>query len=585
MSLVAQRLRHVHAARAAGDKHALRSAVGALHLALRAEPVDDPLLAGSCLGEVQDDELRAELSEVAAQLAPRIARANALVVDGAGVGRVITVIVALVPGRTGVWTPMPVERDADVAAQLAAAVVLGPDAPRWSVRWQVDDPTVALHGTSIGLAMAVATAAALAQRQVDPGWAFTGGVDLDGAVAQVSGLPAKLRAASQAGLRAVVVPSGPARGPDGLEVVPAARVEAVLLRLGLRTDEAAPLQRRRAVALLGLLVAPALSFVGLVEPLDGLAYDLLGAAVVEPIASDHTAVLLLPEASDVRALREQYPAVIDRLVEVGASAVAFDLTFTAPAPADAAFADAVLRAERAGMPVVVAARMVDGRWDGPGSEALASAVRPAIVTTEHDLLTGRVRRLPVRDRGHEVGGWHLAVQALRAHLGSGEPQVVGGELVVGITRNPVEVERVWLPAVRRPLRLDWAAPEGWTTAHERVVFIGVGGGARDWFRSPSGALYGVELHATAMEALARQAALRRSSPAAQALGALGFGLATFTLRLRVPRRLRWVALVPGVVGALVAVAATAIGYLAGVAGLLLAVGLGSAAGSRWREQG
>jgi hypothetical protein len=584
MSLVAQRLQQVLAARVSGDRHALRTAVGALHAALLAEPVQDALLAASCLAEVQDEGLRTELAQVAAHVKPRQARASALVVDEEGRGKLVQVVVALVPGRTGVWTPMPVERDADVAAQLAAAVVLGPEAPRWSVRWQLDDPTVVLHGTSIGLAMAVATAAALRQREVPQGWAFTGGVDLDGAVASVSGLPAKLRAAREAGLARVAVPTSStvAGVPEGLEVVRVTRVEALLAQLGLVSAVVAPRSRQVPVAA-AVLLPPLLTFAGLLEPVDGLLYDAVAAVAVAPLAADHTAVLTLPAVSDLRELRLLYPAMIDAFVEVGATAIVFDLVFTAEDPADQAFAEAVGRALAASVPVVVGARMEEGAWDGPGSAALAAVVWRGIVTCEHDLLTGRVRRVPVRDRGHAgEPGWHLAVQALRAHLGASEPKVAGGEIAVGITRNAIEVERVWLPPVQAPPHLSWEDRDGWGVAKERVVFVGVGGGARDWFRTPSGALYGAELHATTTEVLARQGALRRWSLGAQAVGSLVLGLVTMGLRTRVPHRLGWVGAVPGAAAGVTGLVAMSAGYLPGVTALMVAVAVGIWAGARLR---
>jgi eukaryotic-like serine/threonine-protein kinase len=149
--------------------------------------------------------------------------ATALVVDETGQGHAVEVVVALSAGDGGVWAPPGVERDAQVAAQLAVAVALGAEARRWSVRWRVRGPIADLHGTSIGLAIAVATRAARLERPVPAGWAFTGGIDLDQRVATVAGLPAKVRAAAAAGCRRVALPATDRAGlkaPSGVRLVP-----------------------------------------------------------------------------------------------------------------------------------------------------------------------------------------------------------------------------------------------------------------------------------------------------------------------------------------------------------------------------
>lgn len=94
--------------------------------------------------------------------------------------------------------------------------------------------TVAVHlvkiaepkeGPSAGLAFAVGIVSALANRPVNPGFAFTGEVALHGEVGAVGGLAQKIAAAVRAGRTHVVVPAANAKDVAGLPADVAAKVQ------------------------------------------------------------------------------------------------------------------------------------------------------------------------------------------------------------------------------------------------------------------------------------------------------------------------------------------------------------------------
>jgi len=571
------------AAREGDDPHRLRAALGALHRALHDRLPRDPLVAASCLALIDDDELAALLTPIADRARPRVGRANALVVDGEGRGRVVEVLVELSPGGAGAWTPQAVERDAAVAAQLAVAVGLGAQASRWGVRWQLRGvDRFALRGTSIGLAVAVATRAARDELQLPEGWAFTGGVDLDGTVAPVAGLPAKVHAAAAAGLTHAAVPatSRPGlRAPKPLALVGAAHIDELLAILAPAPPRTRRSRWRRWAPLAALLLPVAAAWTEATDFAEGPLQTPLLRALSAPLPADNTAILTVPPQQDLRALRASWPAVLDRLVEAGATCITLDLFFSAETEDDPAFAAAVERAADQDVPVVVPGRWRDGALTPPGSPALAAATRPAIAEFKRDFLLGWVRFAPVflRDDDGE-DHWHLAVESLRGHLGAGPATMSGDTLAIGVTRNPTWHRKVYLPPVAPSPTLDWTGND-WSDAAGRVVLIGVGGATDDLFRTPSGRRYGVELHAATVEALARQAAPRIAEPEVAALAAALIGLLTAALTALLPRRLRAVVLIVPVAGLVILAALAAAGILVALLPVLLAVGVGGVVGS------
>lgn len=568
MTPLPELLRALSAARATGEPHRLRAARGRLHRALRDDLPTDPLLAASCAAAVADDDLRTRLEAIASALQPRTASALALVTDGQGQGQVVEVRVSLSPGGTGTWTAQDAERDALTAAQLAVAVALGPQAGLWGVRWQLKGAD-AVRGSSLGLAVAVATRAAQLGVAGPQDQAFTGAVDLGGQLAAVHGIPAKLRAAAAAGLAQVTVPAesrASLNPPEGLTVVGAASVEPVLEALfgAPETVRTRRIPRRAAWLVLPVLAA----WTGLLDPLDGWLQEPVSRWVLGPLTPQWTAVLPLPEAADTRALRADYPRVFQALADAGATAVVLDVTLGALTEHDAALTAGLTAAASAGTPVVLPVLWRDGGWQGPGDPALADAAHLGVIELDADRVFGRVRRAPARLRADDGSThWHAAVQALSLHLDA-EPRITDDVLHVGVTRNPLAGERLWLPPVAASPQLDWADPG--PGAADRIVLIGRTTGRADHFPTSSGTRYGVEIHAALVETLAAQAGLRRASAATDAaLTALVTALC-LALGLALPRRRRWaITVVP--LAALAALAlALGAGWLLAPAPLLLA---------------
>ncbi len=542
MASLPELLRAVNAAEVSGDPHRLRAARGRLHRRLRDTLPTDPLLAASCAAAVGDDELRAACDRIASAATPRSASALGLVVDHAGQGLVVEVVVALQPGGSGTWTPQNAERDALVAAQLAVAVALGSQAERFGVRWQVRGSRT-VRGTSLGLALAVAARAALRGQSGPEDQAFTGGVDLDGRVASVFGVPAKVRAAAEAGLSQVTVPAAELVGlrvPDGLAIDGASAAEPMLEALfGTETAEAA-LVGRFQWRWLAVFLPPVLAWTGATDVVDGPLQGAAARAALGELAPSISAVLPLPETVDTRSLRADYPRVVAALVEAGATALVFDVTMLAPTEHDDALAAAFAAARDAGTPVILPRLLRDGRWAQVASDALRESTVPGLIVLEQDLFFNRIRRAPVRLRADDGStAWHATVQALAAHLDA-EPELHGDLLQVGVTRNPVPLERLWLPPVAMGPTLDWRSPgDG---ARGRVVLIGSTRGPSDVFSSPMGRRYGVEIHAALVETLGAQAGLRRTRPVIDGGLALATTLMTGLMALALPRRRRWLSL-------------------------------------------
>jgi hypothetical protein len=557
MASLPELLRAASAAQASADPHRIRAARGRLHKTLRDTLPQDPLVAASCLAAVSDDELKDQLQPIADRVQARVGEALGLLTDSQGKGQVVEVLVELSPGGSGTWTAQNVERDALVAAQLAVAVALGADTERWGVRWQVRG-TRAIRGSSLGLALAVATRAAQRGHEGHADHAFTGGVDLDGRVASVFGVPAKLRAAAELGLTKVTVPATELAGlqtPEGVVVTGAEVVEPLLEALFGREetvrDPSTPLRW------LGLLVPLALAWTGATDPVDGLLQGPASRAALGVLEPHLTAVLPLPDTADTRGLRADYPRVFAELAAAGATAVVLDVTLGALTDHDAALATALASARAAGTPVIVPVVLRDGVFQGPGDPAVGAAALPGIIELEADALFGRVRRAPIQLRADDGSTrWHATVQAVASHLAS-EPELDGDVLRIGVTRNPVALDRLWLPPVAPSPMLDWATPG--SGAAGKVVLIGRATGRADLFPTPSGRRYGVEIHAAAAEALASQAGLRRSTAASDTGLAAVTGVMTALMGLALPRRRRWLCL---------GVPALALG------GVLLALGAG-----------
>jgi hypothetical protein len=553
-------------------------AAGALAVVEAGAPPRALLLPPFLSGGVGEDDAPEAAPDAPALGAPApFAGALALVVDDTGQGHAIRLRFDLRPGAGRVWAPEGVARDAQLAAQVAVAAALGPEARRWDLRWAVDDARVQLRGSSVGLAVAAGVLAARRGRPLPAGWALTGGVELDGTVSPVAGLPAKLRAAAAAGLRAVALPAAERPGlqpPPGLRLAPIADLDALSAALW-----PAPAWRARAPLAL-LFLAPLLAWVQAFAPLDAwLSHGLLMAAR-GPLPLDDVAVLAV-DVPDPKALRAEHPATLRALAAAGARAVVFDLALSTSSPHDEEIAAAVAELREDGVPVIFPARVMESGLHLPPAPLRAAGAAVGLVEAHRDTLLGVVWAAPARRFGPDGAPiWHAAAWAAAAAQRPADPPtptLLGDTLVVGALQVPTWAGLVRWPPLGGALVLPYGDVAAYPRLAGRVVLIGAWGGAEDLHRTPAGPRYGVELLAGHVETLLRQAALRTAPPEVDALAALGVGLLSRALRRALPAGRRgWALLVP--IGALLLAAALAIGgvvaalsplALAGVVGLWL----------------
>ena len=492
----------------------------------------------------------------------------ALIVDTVGQGHQVELSVVLDSGGEGIQHPPNVGRDAEVAAQLAFAVALGRDAESFGARWMVRGFTAEIQGTSLGLPLAVAIWSAANGRALPDGVAFTGGMDLDGRVAPVSGVPAKLRAATSAGSHSVYVPAdglGQLSPPRGLNVVPVRRFETVIERLFPSPTVRGGLdwKPRYLVFLIPLLMALT-SLTARVEP---LVHDPLLRAINGALPADNTAILAFPPQRDARALRPQHPAVIDALVDAGAKAIFFDVILLAETEHDTAIAAAIKRAFSSGVPVILPLMTENQEVLFPEADALRDAAWFGAVLAQTDTTFWHVRRAPMRVRSVEGGEyWHAAAQTVRGHLGVDDaPRIEAGHLIIGPNRNPVWADLSYLHPTDPSPVIAYGLDGDLSVVRGRSVLVGEMGGADDVHRTGSGAVYGVEIEATLIETLLQQKAPRLASPEINALWALIVGIFTTLLGLSLPRSRRKMAVAVPVVGCVV-------GGLLVMAGVLVAFG-------------
>jgi hypothetical protein len=501
----------------------------------------------------------------------------ALVVDDTGEGHPIRLVLDLRPGAGRVWAPEGVARDAQLAAQVAVAAALGPEARRWDLRWAVQDARVQLRGSSVGLAIAAGVLAARRGRPLPAGWALTGGVELDGAVSPVAGLPAKLRAAAAAGLQTVALPAAERPGlapPPGLRLAPIADLDGLSAALW----PAAAWRARAPLAL--LLLPPLLALTQAFAPLDAyLSHGLLSAAR-GPLPLDDVAVLAV-DVPDPKALRAQHPGTLRALAAAGARAVVFDLALSTTSPHDAEIAAAVRELRGSGVPVIVPARVMESGLHLPPAPLMAAGAHVGLVEAHGDTLLGVVWAAPARRFGPDGAPiWHAAAWAAAAAQRPADPPTPalrGDVLVIGALQSPTWAGLVRWPPLGEALVVTYGDEAAYPQLRGRLVLIGAWGGTEDLHRTPAGRRYGVELLAGHAQTLLRQAALRTAPPELDALVALVVGLLSRALRAALPApRQRWALLVP--ISALLLAAALAIGgllaalsplVLAGVVGLWL----------------
>jgi tRNA A-37 threonylcarbamoyl transferase component Bud32 len=536
--------------------------------AQEAEPADVHLPAreaepASVASEPPDDALTASVM--------------GLVVDQSGQGHAVEVRVRLDPAGSGVRHAPGVSRDAQVSAQLAVAAVLGDAARDWGVIWTVDGTPLTLKGTSLGLPLAVAVDCARHGRAVPAGWAFTGGVDLDGRVAPVSGVPAKLRAAQAAGFQRVVVPAdglGALERPDGVEIIPSRTLSGLSTRIFPQT-----VQRSRwwwQPRLLALLIPVVIAITAMSAGVEPLVHDPLLRAIHGRLPADNTVIIAFPPQADARQLRAQHPAVIERLVEMGVRAIFFDVTMTAGTVHDDAIATAIRAARERGVGVVLPVVLEGGEVMFPESASLREAAMFGAVLAHVDTMLWHVRRAPVRVRTVSDGDhWHAAVQTVRAHLSvKPAPRIEKGSLIIGPNRNPVWANVVHLHPAEPTRVMAYDAPDAWTGVAGRTAIIGEMGGSDDLHRTDADTLFGVEIEAALIETLLQQRAPRVAAPELDAIFALAVGLLCALVGFSLPRNRWWIAFLVPVAGTAIAVVLVVAGVLVALVPMLVSAGIG-----------
>jgi ribonuclease HIII len=152
------------------------------------------------LGDELAGELRGMLDALEREATTHQARVLVVTLDqdaGAALG-----INVLAGDRPGVVAADQV----DLAMDKQAATVLSAfEAERGGVRWSLEWP-LRYAGESVGLALRLAALVSFRGLRPDPLLAATGAVADDGHVRYVEGVPAKLRAAQEAGFRRVLLP-------------------------------------------------------------------------------------------------------------------------------------------------------------------------------------------------------------------------------------------------------------------------------------------------------------------------------------------------------------------------------------------
>ncbi len=514
------------------------------------------------------------------------AQQAALIVDASGRGHRVELGVHIDENGSGIQHPPNAGRDAQVAAQLSTAVALGTAADQYGVRWDLRGFTAELHGTSLGLPLALALWCAANDKVMPTGVALTGGLDLDGRVAPVSGIPAKLRAAVHAGIHTVYVPAdglGQLDIPSGLTVRPVRSFEGLIDRL-FRPSGTTPGRLRWEFGLLAIPLLMALT--GLTSRLEPLLHDPLLRGIHGPLPADNTAIVAFPPQRDARALRAQHAETIDALVDAGAKAIFFDVILLAETRHDETIGSAIQRAKDRGVPVILPLMTENQEVLYPESSALRDAAWFGAVVAQTDTTFWHVRRAPMRI--HSLDGeqfWHAAAQTARAHLGAEEPPTItGGDLVIGPNRNPVWADLAYLhPAESSPV-IAYDQPDDFEQVRGRSVLIGEMGGADDVHRTDSSTVYGVEIEAALVETLLQQRAPRLLSPEVNALAALFVGIATALLGVVAPGQRRFVAWIAPITGLFAGIVLVVAGILMAFMPMIVSAGIGLWIGQRTRTE-
>ncbi len=303
------------------------------------------------------------------------------------------------------------------------------------------------------------------------------------------------------------VPTVPQPAPEPPAQPVATQHQAEPVPAAAMASWVAPLRRQWRWSL--LLVPAFVAYSDLVWPVEArIQYPLL-EAIHGPLKVDDAVVVSFEGMRSPEVLRPQVPALLDDLVEAGATAVLFDVALLSETEHDDAIADAIARADAADVPVILPAFADDVVPRLPGSASLRKG-RLGLVEFQREMLGGTVVRAPMVR--HTLDGrtfWHATVHAVHAHVGAKrEPELQHNELVVGGTRNPSWAGLVWLHPVGDVPRVTWDQADTWgDQITGKVAVFGTFGGAADLHLTPSGPRYGTEIQAALIQTLVRQAGL------------------------------------------------------------------------------
>jgi CHASE2 domain-containing sensor protein len=272
-----------------------------------------------------------------------------------------------------------------------------------------------------------------------------------------------------------------------------------------------------AVGLLTSAVVLWLSLGGAAVRADNIIYDrFMRLAGGEP--DDRILVVAIDNRS-LEALgrwpwpRETHAALINRLDAAGASAVAYDVLFTEPAPGDETLAAALRAAGEVYLPMAVDPLAQGGRGNGmllpvPLLEQAATGLGHVNLTLDSD---GVLRRLPLHLRAETITAPHLMLPLLAR--GGTEPAAPGAGTANSVLLNwrgpPGSFRTVSFVDVVR----GEAPPQ---MLAGKLVLVGMtADGQGDRYAAPTGGglLYpGVEVQATLLDTLLSDRAVQPVSP-------------------------------------------------------------------------
>lgn len=137
-------------------------------------------------------------------------------VDDAGRGRLAEILVEASPGTGKAFIAFQQDTpllSPDTQESLKIAIELGKllatrDAGKLDLKYTMNAPSAIVGGKSAGAAVALATVALLRGIPLRNDALITGGIDENGNILRVGGIPAKARAVKDAGFKKLVVPRG-----------------------------------------------------------------------------------------------------------------------------------------------------------------------------------------------------------------------------------------------------------------------------------------------------------------------------------------------------------------------------------------